>query len=115
MENGVVTMRRITTGISSDSMVEVKEGLKEGDQILYDVTGMVTEGMKVMAVPMGSGMAGAAMTDAAAPETGAAVETASEASTENASEEGSSEAAGQETETAGTQTQTDGAADTGNE
>ena len=115
VENGVVTMRRITTGISSDSMVEVKEGLKEGDQILYDVTGMVTEGMKVMAVPMGSGMAGAAMTDAAAPETGAAVETASEASTENASEEGSSEAAGQETETAGTQTQTDGAADTGNE
>ena len=115
VENGVVTMRRITTGISSDSMVEVKEGLKEGDQILYDVTGMVTEGMKVMAVPMGSGMAGAAMTDAAAPETGAAVETASEASTENASEEGSSEAAGQETETAGTQTQTDGAADSGNE
>ena len=111
----VVTMRRITTGISSDSMVEVKEGLKEGDQILYDVTGMVTEGMKVMAVPMGSGMAGAAMTDAAAPETGAAVETASEASTENASEEGSSEAVGQETETAGTQTQTDGAADSGNE
>ena len=55
------------------------------------------------------------MTDAAAPETGAAVETASEASTENASEEGSSEAAGQETETAGTQIQTDGAADSGNE
>ena len=114
VENGVVTMRRITTGISSDSMVEVKEGLKEGDQILYDVTGMVTEGMKVMAVPMGGGMAGAAA-DAAASGTGAAGETASEASTENASEEGSSEAAGQETKTAETQSQTDGAADSGNE
>ena len=95
--------------------MEVKEGLKEGDQILYDVTGMVTEGMKVMAVPMGSGMAGAAMTDAAVPETGAAVETASEASTKTHQKKAPPKRQARRRETAGTQTQTDGAADSGNE
>lgn len=114
VENGVVTMRRIVTGISSDSMVEVKEGLKEGEQILYDVTGMITEGMKVMAVPMGGAVTGAAA-DAAAAEAGAAVQTAPEASAENAAEESSTEAAARETETAETQTETDGAENSGNE
>lgn len=51
VENGVVTMRRITTGISSDTDVEVTDGLKEGDLIVYDMTGSVTEGMSVVAVP----------------------------------------------------------------
>ena len=98
-------MRRITTGISSDSMVEVKEGLKEGDQIVYDVTGTIMEGMKVMAVPMGGGMAGQTMmeTGAAAGETEAVTETASEAVSQTAAGEGSSEEAGGETETAESQ------------
>ena len=48
----MVVMRRITTGLSSDTMAEVKEGLKEGDQVVYDLTGMITEGMTVTAVPM---------------------------------------------------------------
>ena len=52
VENGMVVMRRITTGLSSDTMAEVKEGLKEGDQVVYDLTGMITEGMTVTAVPM---------------------------------------------------------------
>ena len=105
VDNGVVTMRRITTGISSDSMVEVKEGLKEGDQIVYDVTGTIMEGMKVMAVPMGGGMAGQTMmeTGAAAGETEAVTETASEAVSQTAAGEGSSEEAGGETETAESQ------------
>ena len=51
VENGVVTMRRITTGISSDTDVEVTDGLKEGDLVVYDMTGSVTEGMSVVAVP----------------------------------------------------------------
>ena len=51
VENGVVTMRRITTGISSDTDVEVMDGLKEGDLVVYDMTGSVTEGMSVVAVP----------------------------------------------------------------
>nr|WP_308627194.1 HlyD family efflux transporter periplasmic adaptor subunit [uncultured Eisenbergiella sp.] len=105
VEDGVVTMRRITTGISSDSMVEVKEGLKDGDQIVYDVTGTVMEGMKVMAVPMGGAAAGQAVpeTGAAAGETEAVAETASEAGTQTAAGEGSSEEADGETETAESQ------------
>ena len=51
VENGVITMRRITTGISSDTDVEVTDGLKEGDLVVYDMTGSVTEGMSVVAVP----------------------------------------------------------------
>ncbi|HJA92475.1 MAG TPA: HlyD family efflux transporter periplasmic adaptor subunit [Candidatus Eisenbergiella merdipullorum] len=51
VENGIVTMRRIATGISSDTDVEVTEGLEEGDQVVYDMTGTVTEGMSVTAVP----------------------------------------------------------------
>ena len=41
----------VQTGISSAVDVEITEGLNEGDQILMDVTGGVSEGMAVMAVP----------------------------------------------------------------
>ena len=58
VEDGMVAIRRIVTGISSDSLIEVKEGLKEGDQVVYDTTGMIMEGMAVMAVPMDGGMSG---------------------------------------------------------
>ena len=71
VENGVVTMRRITTGISSDTDVEVTDGLKEGDLVVYDMTGSVTEGMSVVAVPA----AQESDQTPAASETGAADET----------------------------------------
>lgn len=71
VENGVVTMRRITTGISSDTDVEVTAGLKEGDLVVYDMTGSVTEGMSVVAVPA----AQESDQTPAASETGAADET----------------------------------------
>ena len=84
VENGVVTMRRITTGISSDTDVEVTDGLKEGDLVVYDMTGSVTEGMSVVAVPA----AQESDQTPAASETGASGETAvpeTEASTETES------------------------------
>ncbi len=109
VENGVVTMRRITTGISSDTMVEVKEGLKEGDQILYDMTGTITEGMKVQAVPMdtaglGTGADDPSSADAPAEETETTAETEtasgldepSAASADAAEEAGEMEEAGSE-------------------
>ena len=71
VENGVVTMRRITSGISSDTDVEVTDGLKEGDLVVYDMTGSVTEGMSVVAVPA----AQESDQTPAASETGAADET----------------------------------------
>ncbi len=77
VEDGVVVMRRIVTGISSDTMVEVTEGLREGDQVVYDMTGTVTEGMNVTAVPEAS--AGEAQPAETQPEAAPAVETQTEA------------------------------------
>ena len=51
VENGIVVKKPVQTGISSAVDVEITEGLNEGDQILMDVTGGVSEGMAVMAVP----------------------------------------------------------------
>ena len=44
IENGVITRRDITTGISSDDYVEVTEGIKEGDEVIRDL-GSLEEGM----------------------------------------------------------------------
>ena len=93
VENGVVTMRRITTGISSDTDVEVTDGLKEGDLVVYDMTGTVTEGMNVLPVPAAQGTMTADET--AAPETEAMGGTAVSGT------EAPSEAAAPETEAMG--------------
>ena len=37
VEGGVITKKNVTTGISSDSYVEIKDGLKKGDQVLTDI------------------------------------------------------------------------------
>ena len=51
-ENGVVAKKRITTGISSDSVSEVKEGLAEGENVIM-ANGMEFEdGTAVAAMPM---------------------------------------------------------------
>lgn len=50
-KNGVVEKRRITTGIASDSISEVKEGLSEGDNVIM-ANGMEFEdGTAVTAIP----------------------------------------------------------------
>ena len=51
VENGILTKKRIVTGISSDTMVQVVEGLSEGEQIVTDVTANLVEGMAVAALP----------------------------------------------------------------
>ena len=48
IENGVITRRDITTGISSDDYVEVTEGIKEGDEVIRDL-GSLEEGMQAEA------------------------------------------------------------------
>lgn len=45
IENGVITRRDITTGISSDDYVEVTAGIKEGDEVIRDL-GSLEEGMQ---------------------------------------------------------------------
>ncbi len=48
IENGVITRRDITTGISSDDYVEVTEEIKEGDEVIRDL-GSLEEGMQAEA------------------------------------------------------------------
>ena len=51
VEENILVKKRIVTGISSDTMVQVTEGLAEGEQIVTDVTTGLMEGMTVMAMP----------------------------------------------------------------
>jgi len=50
VENGIVIRKNVITGISSDTYIEIKEGLAEGDQVISDVTTGIMEGMPVTAV-----------------------------------------------------------------
>lgn len=49
-ENGVLVRKEVETGISSDEYVQILSGLSEGDAVITDVTGDMTEGMAVTAV-----------------------------------------------------------------
>lgn len=49
IEDGLVTKRDITTGISSEDYVEVIDGIKEGEEVISDL-GDYTEEMEVQAV-----------------------------------------------------------------
>ena len=51
LENGVITKKDITTGISSDEYVEVLDGIKEGDEVIRDL-GSLEEGMQAEAASM---------------------------------------------------------------
>ena len=50
VENGVVVKREVETGLSSASLIEVKSGLKAGDQVIKIGTELLEEGMKVNTV-----------------------------------------------------------------
>lgn len=47
VQNGVVKKKAVELGITSNSKVEIKSGLKEGDKVVADTLGTVEEGMKV--------------------------------------------------------------------
>lgn len=51
VEENILVKKPIVTGISSDTMVQVTEGLEEGAQVVTDVTANLQEGMSVMAMP----------------------------------------------------------------
>lgn len=54
IEDGLVTKRNITTGISSEDYIEITDGIKEGEEVISDL-GDYTEGMQVQAVSEQSG------------------------------------------------------------
>ncbi|MGL6200974.1 MAG: efflux RND transporter periplasmic adaptor subunit [Lachnospiraceae bacterium] len=45
IKNGVVVKQEVELGVTSDSNAEIVSGLKEGDQVISDVSGDVEEGM----------------------------------------------------------------------
>lgn len=50
-QEGVVKKKRITTGISSDMYIEVKEGLAEGEEVIMTTGQELEEGMPVTVIP----------------------------------------------------------------
>lgn len=50
-EGGVLVRKNVVIGISSDEMMEIKEGLSEGDQVVVGMMSAVEEGSKVVAIP----------------------------------------------------------------
>lgn len=50
VENGVVAKREVETGLASASFIEIKSGLKAGDQVIKIGTELLEEGMKVNTV-----------------------------------------------------------------
>ncbi len=51
IENGTVKKKTVELGTASTTAIEVKSGLKEGDQVVNDLNVDVTEGMKAAAIP----------------------------------------------------------------
>lgn len=51
VENNTLVRKPVVTGISSDTMIRIVEGISEGDQMITEVTTGLTEGMAVAAVP----------------------------------------------------------------
>ncbi len=51
VENGIVTRKNVTVGVSSDTFAEICEGLKENDQVISTITTGITDGMVVNAIP----------------------------------------------------------------
>lgn len=51
IQDGIVKKQTVELGIASDSMVEIKSGLKDGDEVIADVTSTLEEGMAAIGVP----------------------------------------------------------------
>ena len=51
VEEGILVKKPVVTGISSDTMIQIVEGLSEGEQVVTEVTAALMEGMPVMAMP----------------------------------------------------------------
>lgn len=52
VENGVVTKKKVSSGISTDEQIQIIEGLNESDQVITGLSVNVTEGMQVTPVPV---------------------------------------------------------------
>ncbi len=48
VENNIVVRKDVVTGVSSDTYIEVTDGLNENNQVMTDISLDITEGMEVM-------------------------------------------------------------------
>ena len=55
VEDGIVVRKDVVTGVSSDTYIEVVNGLNENDQVMTDISINITEGMEVTAMTDMSG------------------------------------------------------------
>jgi RND family efflux transporter MFP subunit len=51
LEDGIVVKKSVTTGLSSDELIEVKEGIIEGEEVVSEITIDLIEGTKVTSIP----------------------------------------------------------------
>jgi RND family efflux transporter MFP subunit len=51
IEDGIVVKKAVSTGLTSDEYIEVKEGIADGEEVISEITTEITEGAKVTAVP----------------------------------------------------------------
>ncbi len=58
LEDGVIARREITTGISSDTLTEIKSGLKEGDLVIPQLQEGLTEGSPAKSAPAADELGG---------------------------------------------------------
>lgn len=98
IKDGVVERRQVTIGLTSESNMEVLEGLEEGEQVIADTSAGVVEGMEAQAMPAAGGDAADGVESEAAE--GAGTE-GSEAA-EDAGTEGSEAAEDADAESEGT-------------
>lgn len=96
VENGVVVKKAVTTGLSSDEYIEIKDGVKDGEEVISEITADIKEGMKVTAVPTKSDSDGAATTatdsTAATTENADSTESTADTTKDNADSKESTEA-----------------------
>ena len=64
VENNIVVRKDVVTGVSSDTYIEVTDGLNENDQVMTDISIDITEGMEVMVMTDMTGVS-EGMTEAA--------------------------------------------------
>lgn len=100
VENGIVVRKPVVTGVSSNEYIEVKEGIKEGEAVVSQITAEITEGMAVNAIDQGAMNAAgtAAGTAAGADDAANTADDASKQEADNKSSETDSKEAEEEDE-----------------
>ncbi len=50
LRDGIVERRDVETGLSNETMIQIKKGLQEGETVINDQTAEITEGMQALSM-----------------------------------------------------------------